>query len=105
MSDLFEWAEQAKAATSGPSGVPPAIYALFERLALQVIATGRKRYSSDAILHRIRWHFQIERGDDDFKCNNNWTAALARWFMAQHPEHAGFFETRERRDKEIAADG
>jgi len=97
--DLFAWAEQAKTATSGPPGVPPAIYALFERLALNVIATGRKRYSARAILHRIRWFHQIERGEgDDFKCNNNWTPAMSRWFMAKYPEHSEFFETRERRE-------
>lgn len=77
--------------------IPGCIFTLFERFALNVINVGRKRYSADAILHRIRWHYQIERGDDSFKCNNDWTSELSRWFMEKHPEHLGFFETRTRR--------
>ena len=56
------------------------------------------RYSADAILHRCRWHWQVERGDRGFKINNNWSAPLARWFLKIHPEAAGFFELRERVD-------
>jgi hypothetical protein len=29
-----------------------------------------------------------------FKCNNNWTPKLSRWFMDNHPELGEFFETR-----------
>jgi len=79
-----------------PIGVPPEVCALFERLALDVAATGRQRYSSDAILHRIRWHYQIERRDAAFKCNDHWTAPLARWFLSRHPDLPRFFELRER---------
>lgn len=76
---------------------PPAdIYDLFKKLTMQIIAAGYKRYSSDAILHRIRWHMRIERGVREFKCNDHWTAQLSRQFMAEHPNHEGFFETRER---------
>jgi hypothetical protein len=88
MMDLF--------ATS-PEGIPVDVAILFERLALQVNKAGHDRYSSDAILHRIRWHINIERGDRDFKCNDHWTAQLSRWFLAKHPELPGFFETRTKR--------
>ena len=81
-----------------PDGIPPDVCNLFERLALQIHGTGRKRYSADAILHRVRWHFDIEKNNRGFKANNNWTAPLARWFLAKHPECAGFFELRERLD-------
>ena len=81
---------------SFPVGVPPEVCTLFEQLALKVAAHGWKHYSADALLHRIRWEMQIERGNRAFKCNNNWTAPLARWFLACHPEMAGFFELRER---------
>ena len=74
--------------------IPPKVFELFEKLAFEVHHRGFKRYSSDALLHRIRWHFQIEKGERDFKCNNNWTPALARWFHNRHPELTGFFETR-----------
>jgi hypothetical protein len=74
--------------------IPAKVEDLFEKLALEISAKGFNRYSSDAIMHRIRWHFQVEKGERDFKCNNNWTPVLARWFMHKHPEYAGFFETR-----------
>lgn len=76
--------------------VPPDVKILFERLALQIHARGWKNYSSDAILHRIRWEMQIERGEREFKCNDHWTAPLARWFLNRHPEMPGFFELRQR---------
>ena len=77
--------------------IPIDVRNLFEKLTLQIINTGRKRYSADSILHRIRWHFSIEHGNRDFKCNDHWTSELARWFHNKHPEHAGFFVTRKSR--------
>ena len=82
--------------TKYPDAIPPVICDLFERLALDVIDRGFKRYSADAILHRVRWHYHIERGDRGFKCNDHWTATLARWFIDRHPEHKKFFELRVR---------
>jgi hypothetical protein len=82
-----------------PAGVPADVCRLFERLALNIRDELRyERYSSDAILHRIRWHYQVERGMREFKCNDHWTAVLARWFLKQHPQNPKFFELRERRD-------
>lgn len=75
-------------------GVPAEVCALFSEIALKIIAQGWSHYSARAILHRIRWHMHIEKGDRSFKCNNNWTPRLSRWWLQAHPEHAGFFETR-----------
>jgi len=80
--------------TEYPTGIPPEVCTLFERLAFQIIGLGYDHYSSDAILHRIRWHYRIERGDREFKCNDHWTATLSRWFLARHPNKDGFFELR-----------
>jgi len=77
-----------------PGKVPLDVVYLFERLSLEVFAAGWEHYSARAVLHRIRWHHHIEKGDRDFKLNNNWTPALARWFMAKHPECGQFFRTR-----------
>lgn len=99
MDDLFAYAERR--ADDLPEGIPEDVCLLFERLALQVKARGHNRYSADAVLHQIRWHFNIERGDREFKANNDWTSVLARWFLAKHPELPKFFETRERK-KEAA---
>ena len=81
-----------------PESVPLEVCHSFEKLALELRALGFKRYSADAILHRVRWHMHVERGNRAFKANNNWTAPLARWFLKNHPEAAGFFELRERVD-------
>lgn len=85
-----------------PAGVPVDIADRFETLALTVVKAGFKRYSADAILHRIRWHEQVERGNRDFKCNDHWTSVLARWFLHQHPEHTGLFELRNARREDAA---
>jgi hypothetical protein len=67
---------------------------LFVRLAFQISEQGFTRYSARAILHRIRWHYHIEKGLRDFKCNNNWTPRMSRWFMERNPQLGEFFETR-----------
>lgn len=69
---------------------------LFEKLALELRSRGFARYSADAILHRLRWEFQVERGNPAFKINNDHAAPLARWFMARNPSCGKFFELRER---------
>lgn len=77
-----------------PSLVPLDVCVLFEKLALEVFAAGWDHYSARAILHRIRWHYHVDTDQHDFKANNNWTPALARWFMKCHPECGDFFRTR-----------
>ena len=74
--------------------VPPEVCSLFEELTLKLFAAGWKQYSARAVLHRIRWHHHVERGDRTFKANNNWTPALSRWVMRRHPEIGEFYETR-----------
>lgn len=86
--DAFEYRKRAVL------GVPGEVVHLFEHIALLLVRHGFVHYSARAILHRIRWHYQVDKGQKDFKCNNNWTPLLARWFMDQHPELGEFFETR-----------
>ena len=74
----------------------PEIYPLLVRLARDVKQRGFERYSMKAIFERARWHMNIEKGDRDFKLNNNYHAPYARLIMAQERDLAGFFETRER---------
>jgi len=77
-----------------PSGIPREVCALFETLAFEIKDRGFDHYSADAILHRIRWHYHIEQGYREFKCNDHWTATLARWFLSRHSDMEGFFELR-----------
>ena len=93
--NLFEFATR----TDVPDDIPADVARLFEDLALKVAKTGRNRFSADAILHQIRWEYQVERGNSEFKINDHFSAPLARWFLARHPDLAKqkFFETRVRR--------
>lgn len=75
------------------------IWKEFERLALIVWETGRRRYSAQTIMHVIRWDSEIERGQGEFDINNNWIAYYSRMFMMQYPEAEGFFETRNFKEK------
>lgn len=75
----------------------PHVYRLFDKFTRQVLATGRGRYSADAILHRVRWHTAIETRSDSFKINNNWAAFYARMWMHDNPAYKEFFETRVQR--------
>lgn len=84
----------ASVPVSYPVGIPPDVCRYFEKLALDLIRDGHKRYSADGILHRIRWHWQVERGDRGFLVNNNWSAPLARWFIARNPGSKEFFALR-----------
>lgn len=75
----------------------PDVYALIVRIARKVKARGKQRYSMDAILHRVRWHYDIGRGEEQFKINNSLAALYARKVMAENEDLDGFFELRERR--------
>lgn len=85
-------------ADQGVEEIPEDVRRQFELVTLEVIESGRRRYSAKAIMERIRWHREIEKGEREFRVNNNWTAKLARWFMRRHPDHEGFFECRGKRD-------
>lgn len=85
---------------SYPDGVPSDVCDLFEKIAGEVRASGYERFSADAILHRIRWIYQIDRKTSAWKINNNWGPTLARWLMRKDRRFAGFFETRQARGVE-----
>jgi hypothetical protein len=95
VEDLFTFAAIEEMVAEMPDGVPVDVCLLFEKLALEVRALGFERYSARAIIHRIRWHEQIDKGNREFKCNNNWTPSMARWVIAKHPNMTEFFELRE----------
>jgi hypothetical protein len=78
----------------------PEVYRLFVQLANQMRDAGRKRYSADAILHRIRWHFDVNthrRGG--FKINDHFSSRYARKLIAQDPTFDGFFTLKELKRK------
>lgn len=75
----------------------PLVWKLFERYALEAINSGRRHYSARTIMERVRWHAEVTTKGGSFKLNNNHVPYYARLFIQTHPEHADFFETRERK--------
>lgn len=80
----------------------PVVWTLFQRFTREVMVAGHKRYSADAVVHRIRWHTSVETRGDEFRINDHFPSYYARLFMVLFPEYTDFFETRvrtsERRD-------
>lgn len=75
----------------------PDVYELLVKLSCDVKRQGFNRYSMKAIYERARWLYSIEKGDQKFKLQNDFTALFARRIMRNNPELHGLFETRERR--------
>jgi hypothetical protein len=72
----------------------PEVYEHFKRFAREARASGRARFSADAILHRVRWYVAVERQGADFKVNNDCSALFSRLLEAEEPAFRGFFERR-----------
>jgi len=72
----------------------PHIYELVKKYTLDVIGTGRKSFSMTSIFERIRWYTTIETSGEEFKINQNFIPYYSRMFMADHPQHDGFFSIR-----------
>lgn len=73
----------------------PIIYELFKKFTFMLIERGFQHHSSDAVLHRIRWHTNVETYDrTGYKINDNYTAFYARLFEEDFPQHEGFFRKR-----------
>lgn len=76
----------------------PHVWDMFVRFAFDRMALGFHRYSSDAILHRIRWETDTAADDGSgFRLNDHYTAYYARKFRRQFPQHRKFFEIRRTR--------
>ncbi len=82
----------------------PQVYRAMRRMALDLKRRGFRRYSSDALMHALRWHAAIQLGPTDvYKFNDHFTSRFARLLMSDEPELAGFFETRRLRSRGVAA--
>jgi hypothetical protein len=75
----------------------PHVYATLVRLAREARAAGKERLGMKALWERLRWELEVVTRGDEFRCNNNYTAAYARLLMDNEPDLAGLFETRRRR--------
>lgn len=73
----------------------PEVYRYLLGLAADLSARGFRHYGIGAMWERMRWHFQVERDEDEeFKLNNNYRSRYVRKIIAEHPEFEQFFETR-----------
>ena len=71
----------------------PMAWELFQSFTKQAIGAGRRRIGAKMIAERIRWETYL-RKTGDFKFNNNYTAGMARKFMAENPQYGDIFQTR-----------
>lgn len=77
----------------------PEVYDLLVTFARDVKARGKSSYGMKAIFERARWHYHIEKGDEEFVLNNDFTAHYARLIEAQEPDLMDFFEKRRLRSE------
>lgn len=80
----------------------PKVNELFEAYSFEVIRAGHNKCSHWLIINRIRWQHMIDTSrpnNEQFKISNDYIAFYARLFMANHPEHNGFFNLKEMKRK------
>lgn len=112
MTDLFTYAERQREGRRAPeAGLSsherrreaferfhaenPHIYRLFCHFADELLRRGREHYSARLICSRIVWHIDTTTVGDGFKINDHHSPFYARLWLEEHPEHEGFFRTRE----------
>ena len=73
----------------------PEVYAAFVDVAEQLLASGHRHYSADAIMHVVRFHRDVNRSrDGGFKINDHFSSRYARKLMETDARFANFFATR-----------
>lgn len=70
------------------------VWHAFKAKALQMKATGRKKYSAKTIVEIIRWERDLGNPGDEFRINNDYAAYLARAMADKVPGFEDFFEFR-----------
>ena len=83
----------------------PHVFALITRYANDVKQAGYKHYGMHTIMHRIRWHINIDSKDRaGFKMNNNYSSRYARLLIQENPEFDGFFRNRRLKTQSVLGD-
>lgn len=72
----------------------PEIWRLFEKYALEAVASGRPRFSARTIIHRLRWDTLVSGTGKEYKIWNDFSVYLARKFLLKYPERPTFFSLR-----------
>jgi hypothetical protein len=90
-------ADQIKSSFIAFHKANPVVWKLFCIYTNQLREKGFKNYSARAVIHRVRWHVNIEtRSEDGLKINDHYSPYYARMYMATYPEAKGFFRNRKR---------
>ncbi len=66
----------------------------FIRLALYCKNRLGKRIGQRAIWEKLRWEYEVERTDPEFKLNDHFTSRMVRFAESRVPELNGYFEKR-----------
>lgn len=77
----------------------PEVWEKFKAFTRQLMAAQHQHYSSDAVLHRIRWESAIQTSGSNFKINDHYSALYARLWQVAFPEHEHFFKLRHRKSE------
>lgn len=73
----------------------PWVYRAFERLTADALEHGHARVGIGMFTEVIRWQYGRRTEGEPFKINNTHRSRYVRLLIANHPEWAGVFETRE----------
>ena len=88
--------------SSTPKGVPVDIWNLFVAASDRLWDAGFRRYGARAVMEYIRFNEVVNKGNREFKINNNMQTALADGYMRLR-NRDGFFERRDHYAKSEAA--
>ena len=75
----------------------PWVYRALVKLTGDWVARGRTRIGMKMLTEVLRWEYGRQTVGDEFKINNNFTSRYVRLLIAEHPEYAAAFHTRELR--------
>lgn len=72
------------------------VYEQFEKIAFDLISRGYKKAGAKMIIEVIRWQRMTAETNSTFKINNSRAPDLSRLFHLLNPQHADFFNERQR---------
>jgi hypothetical protein len=72
----------------------PFVYDLLERMTADRIAAGHRRVGVKRLVEDIRWDERRPTTGRPWRIDNSLVSRYARLLLAEHPEWAGFIETR-----------
>ena len=75
----------------------PHVFAHLERMTRDWLSAGHKRASIAQFFEVLRHQSGLSTSGDVWRLNNSWRAFYVRRLIAEHPEWADAFETREQR--------